>query len=118
MIELSVTVTRALELLSAQGMSDKSLHAYTHTGFGCIVRNFQAKGLSSVTPTMLDEFLLEQFELFVQEKFSPWKWRYMIISTTLTQTLLCTIQHNSVAVPCVLFVLAGIVWAEEQEGCD
>ena len=39
MIELSVTVTRALELLSAQGMSDKSLHAYTHTGFGCIVRN-------------------------------------------------------------------------------
>ena len=37
MIELSVTVTRALELLSAQGMSDKSLHAYTHTGFGCIV---------------------------------------------------------------------------------
>ena len=43
MIELSVTVTRALELLSAQGMSDKSLHAYTHTGFGCIVRNFQAR---------------------------------------------------------------------------
>ena len=25
---------------------------------------------------------------------------------------------NSVAVPCVFFVLAGIVWAEEQEGCD
>lgn len=75
MIELSATATRALELLSAQGMSDKSLHAYTHTGFGCIVRNFQAKGLSIVAPTMLDEFLLEQFELFEQGKFSPWKWR-------------------------------------------
>lgn len=75
MIELSATVTRALERLSAQGMSDKSLHAYTHTGFGCIVRNFQAKGLSSVTLTMLDAFLLEQFELFGQGKISLWKWR-------------------------------------------
>lgn len=74
MIELSATVTRALELLSAKGMSDKGLHAYTHTGFGCIVRTFQVKGLSRVTPTMLDEFLLEQFELFSQGKFSPWKW--------------------------------------------
>lgn len=74
MIELSATVTRALELLSAQGMSGKGLHAYTHTGFGCIVRNFQAKGLSIIAPTMLDEFLLEQFELFSQGKFSPWKW--------------------------------------------
>ena len=75
MIELSATVTRALELLSAQGMSEKSLHAYVHTGFGCIVRNFQVKGVSSATPTMLDEFLLEQFELFGQGKFSQWKWR-------------------------------------------
>ena len=72
MIELSATVTRALELLSAQGMSEKSLHAYVHTGFGCIVRNFQVKGVSSATPTMLDEFLLEQFELFGQGKFSQW----------------------------------------------
>lgn len=74
MIELSATVTRALELLSVKGMSDKGLHAYTHTGFGCIVRTFQVKGLSRVTSTILDEFLLEQFELFSQGKFSPWKW--------------------------------------------
>lgn len=74
MIELSATVARALELLSAQGMSAKSLHAYTHTGFGNIVRNFQAKGLPVVTPTMLDEFLTEQYELYGQGKFSAWKW--------------------------------------------
>ena len=99
MIELSVTVTRALELLSAQGMSDKSLHAYTHTGFGCIVRNFQAKGLSSVTPTMLDEFLLEQFELFVQEKFSPWKWRLVRRSCELLKY--CAVE-DSVDMPPLL----------------
>lgn len=75
MIELSATAARALEILSAQGMSGKSLHAYTHTGFGCIIRNFQVKGLSIVTPTMLDEFLLEQFELFRKGRFSTWKWR-------------------------------------------
>ena len=99
MIELSVTVTRALELLSAQGMSDKSLHAYTHTGFGCIVRNFQAKGLSSVTPTMLDEFLLEQFELFVQGKFSPWKWRLVRRSCELLKY--CAVE-DSVDMPPLL----------------
>lgn len=75
MIDLSATVTRALELLAAQGMSDKSLHAYTHTGFGCIVRNFQAKGLFSVTPNMLDDFLCEQSDRWKQGNFSTWKWR-------------------------------------------
>lgn len=99
MIELSATVTRALELLAAQGMSDKSLHAYTHTGFGCIVRNFQVKGLSSVTPTMLDEFLLEQFELFGQGKFSPWKWRLVRRSCELLKY--CATE-NSVDMPPLL----------------
>lgn len=99
MIELSATVTRALELLSAQGMSDKSLHAYTHTGFGCIVRNFQARGLSSVTPTMLDEFLLEQFELFGQGKFSLWKWRLVRRSCELLKY--CAVE-DSVDMPPLL----------------
>lgn len=99
MIELSTTVTRALELLSAQGMSDKGLHAYTHTGFGCIVRTFQAKGLSHVTPTMLDEFLLEQFELFGQGKFSPWKWRLVRRSCELLKY--CAVE-DSVDMPPLL----------------
>lgn len=99
MIELSATVTRALDLLSAQGISDKSLHAYTHTGFGCIVRTFQAKGLSHVTPTMLDEFLLEQFELFGQGKFSPWKWRLVRRSCELLKY--CAVE-DSVDMPPLL----------------
>lgn len=99
MIELSATAARALELLSAQGMSDKSLHAYTHTGFGCIVRNFQVKGLSIVAPTMLDEFLLEQFELFRQGKFSPWKWRLIRRSCELLKY--CAVE-DSVDMPPLL----------------
>lgn len=99
MIELSATVTRALELLSAQGMSDKGLHAYTHTGFGCVVRTFQVKGLSHVTPTMLDEFLLEQFELFEQGKFSPWKWRLLRRSCELLKY--CAVE-DSVDMPPLL----------------
>ena len=99
MIELSSTVARALELLSAQGMSDKSLHAYTHTGFGCIVRTFQGKGLFYVTPTMLDKFLLEQFELFEQGKFSLWKWRLIRRSCELVKY--CAVE-DSVDIPPLL----------------
>lgn len=99
MIELSATVTRTLELLSAHGMSDKGLHAYTHTGFGCIVRTFHAKGLPRVTPTMLDEFLIEQFELFGQGKFSPWKWRLVRRSCELLKY--CAVE-DSVDMPPLL----------------
>lgn len=76
-INLAATTARALELLSNQGMSNKNLHAYTHTGFGCITRHFQAQGIFYVTPEMLDMFLLEQRELFEQEAFSAWKWRLL-----------------------------------------
>lgn len=73
-INLSATVARALELLTLNGMSDKSLHAYTHTSFGCIIRHFQSQGVACVTREMLDAFLLEQCDLFEQGNFSPWKW--------------------------------------------
>mgnify|MGYP007107734376 CR=1 FL=1 len=76
-IDLISTATRALELLSNQGMSEKSLHAYTHTGFGCVTRHFQAEGISCVSHEMLDRFLLEQRELFEQGAFSGWKWRLL-----------------------------------------
>lgn len=42
-IDLVATATQILELLSDQGISGKSLHAYTHTGIGCVIRHFQAK---------------------------------------------------------------------------
>lgn len=74
LIELQTTVERTLDLLAESGIRTKSLYAYTHTGFGCIVHTLQVKGLSIVAPTMLDEFLLEQFELSRQGKFSLWKW--------------------------------------------
>ena len=99
MIDLPATTTRALELLSAQGMSDKALYAYTHTGFGCIVRNFQEKGLSSATPPMIDEFLFEQFELFGQGKFSLWKWRLVRRSCALLKY--CAVE-DSVDMPPLL----------------
>ena len=99
MIELSVTVTHALELLSAQGMSEKSLYEYIHTGFGCIVRNFQEKRMPSVTPTMLDELLIEQFELFSQGKFSPWKWNLVRRSCELLKY--CAVE-DSVDMPPLL----------------
>lgn len=76
-IDLISTATRALELLSNQGMSEKSLHAYTHTGFGCVTRHFQAEGITCVSHEMLDRFLLEQRELFEQGAFSDWKWRLL-----------------------------------------
>lgn len=74
MIKLAKTTSRALELLSKQGISSKSLHAYTHTGFGCIIRHFREKGISYVTSAMLDAYLLEQRKLFEQGMFSAWKW--------------------------------------------
>ena len=76
-INLVATTTQALKLLSSQGMSEKSLHAYTHTGFGCVTRHFRAKGITCVSPEMLDTFLLEQRELFEQGAFSDWKWRLL-----------------------------------------
>lgn len=76
-IDLISTATRALELLSNQGMSEKSLHAYTHTGFGCVTRHFQAEGITCVSHEMLDRFLLEQRELFEQGAFLGWKWRLL-----------------------------------------
>lgn len=77
LIELQTTVERALDLLAESGISAKSLYAYTHSGFGCIVRCFQEKGVSSVTSAMLNAFLLEQYELFEQGAFSVWKWRLL-----------------------------------------
>ena len=74
MIDLSTTAARALELMEAQGMSAKNLHAYAHTGFGCVIRHFQEQKISCVSPEMLDIFLLEQCELFGQGMFSSWKW--------------------------------------------
>lgn len=74
LIELHTTVERALDLLAGSGISAKSLYAYTHSGFGCIVRHFQAKGVSGVTPAMLTAFLIEQRDLFELGEFSSWKW--------------------------------------------
>lgn len=76
-IDLVATATQILELLSDQGISDKSLHAYTHTGIGCVIRHFQAKGILCAAPEMLDAFLLEQREFFDQGAFSVWKWRLL-----------------------------------------
>lgn len=76
-INLAATAARALELLTGQGISGKSLHAYTHTGIGCVIHYFQAKGILCVAPEMLDVFLLEQRELFEQGAFSEWKWRLL-----------------------------------------
>lgn len=76
-IDLAATTAQALKLLSNQGMSEKSLHAYTHTGFGCVIRHFRTMGIICVSPEMLDAFLLEQRELFEQGAFSVWKWRLL-----------------------------------------
>ena len=76
-IDLIATAARALELLPDQGISGKSLHAYTHTGIGYVIRHFQAKGILCATPEMLDAFLLKQRELFEQGAFSIWKWRLL-----------------------------------------
>lgn len=76
-IDLAAATAHILKLLSNQGMSEKSLHAYTHTGFGCVTRHFRAKGIICVSLEMLDKFLLEQRELFEQGAFSVWKWRLL-----------------------------------------
>ena len=76
-IDLVATATQILELLSDQGISGKSLHAYSHTGIGCVILHFQAKGILCAAPEMLDAFLLEQREFFDQGAFSVWKWRLL-----------------------------------------
>lgn len=96
MIDLAATTTRALRLLSGQGMSEKSLYEYTHTGFGCVVRHFQTKGLICVSPEMLDLFLLEQRELFEQGKVSVWKWRLLRRGCEL---LKCCAAKGSIELP-------------------
>ena len=95
-IDLAATTTRALKLLSGQGMSEKSLYEYTHTGFGCVVRHFQAKGIICVSLETLDTFLLEQRELFEQGAFSVWKWRLLRRSCEL---LKCCAEKDSVELP-------------------
>ena len=95
-IDLATTITQALKLLSSQGMSEKSLHAYTHTDFGCVTRHFQAKGIICVGPEMLDTFLLEQHKLFEQGAFSVWKWRLLRRSCELLKY--CATK-NSVGLP-------------------
>ena len=95
-IDLATTTAQALKLLSDQGMSEKSLHAYTHTGFGCVTHHFQAKGILCVSPEMLDTFLLEQRELFEQGAFSVWKWRLLRRSCELLKH--CSLK-NSVELP-------------------
>ena len=95
-IDLAATATRALKLLSGQGMSEKSLYGYTHTGFGCVVRHFQAKGLICVSPEMLDTFLLEQRKLFEQGEFSAWKWKILRRGCEL---LKCCAAKDSVELP-------------------
>lgn len=95
-IDLAATTTQALKLLSGQGMSKKGLHAYTHTGFGGVIRHFQAKGIDCVSPEMLDAFLLEQREFFEQGDFSVWKWRLLRRSCELLKY--CATK-NSVELP-------------------
>lgn len=95
-IDLVATAAQALKLLSGQGMSEKSLHAYTHTGFGCVTRHFQAKGIICVSFEMLDTFLLEQRELFEQGAFSVWKWRLLRRSCELLKN--CA-TNNAVELP-------------------
>lgn len=95
-INLAVTSAQTLKLLSDQGMSEKSLHAYTHTGFGCVTRHFQAKGIICVSPETLDTFLIEQRELFEQGAFSVWKWRLLRRSCELLKH--CATK-NSVELP-------------------
>lgn len=68
-IDLVATATQILELLSDQGISGKSLPAYTHTGIGCVIRHFQAKGILCAAPEMLDAFLLEQREFLIKGHF-------------------------------------------------
>ena len=51
-IDLAATTAQALKLLSNQGMSEKSLHAYTHAGFGCVIRHFRTMGIICVSPEM------------------------------------------------------------------
>lgn len=68
-IDLVATAMQILELLSDQGISGKSLHAYTHTGIGCVIRHFQAKGILCAAPEMLDAFLLEQREFLIKGHF-------------------------------------------------
>ncbi len=43
-IDLKATADRALELMLQKGTSVKSLHNYTHTGFGGIIRSFEKNG--------------------------------------------------------------------------
>ena len=74
LIELNATAQRALELLTDAGMSDGSIYAYTHTGFGGILRYFHGKGMLYATAEMLDNFLLEQRTLLDKGDISQWKW--------------------------------------------
>lgn len=70
-IDLVATATRVLELLSDQGISGKSLHAYTHTGIGCVIRHFQAKGTLCAAPEMLDAFCLNSVSFLIKGHFRP-----------------------------------------------
>jgi hypothetical protein len=93
-MELNKVAAHALALLKEQGLSEKSLRYYAHTGFGNIMRYFQQEGTSHVTEDMLDDFLLVQWKLFEQQKISHWKWR--LIRRSIELLKLCVLD-NSIA---------------------
>lgn len=99
MMDLEATATRALELMAAKGISAKTLHGYTHTGLGAVVRYFREKGISCVTPEMLDAYLLEQWKAFEDGSFSEWKWRLIRRGCEL---LKCCAEKDSVDLPPLL----------------
>jgi len=77
MIDLTMATEGAIRHLAAIGLSESTITKYTNSGFSHIISHFQKKGISSVSPDMLDSFLHEQDNLFEQGQMSSQQIGYM-----------------------------------------
>ncbi len=59
-IDLEATAKRAVELMTEKGVSRESIRTYSNFGFSVIIKHFAHMGIISVTPEILDKYIVEQ----------------------------------------------------------
>ncbi|GHV28259.1 hypothetical protein FACS18948_6920 [Clostridia bacterium] len=68
-------MTLALKLLEGEGLSAKTLKEYRVTGFGTIIRHFEAIGQPKFSAGIIDEIVLQTRHLYESAQISKGTWR-------------------------------------------
>ena len=74
-IDLEATAKRAVELMTEKGVSWDSIRTYSNFGFTVIIKHFARMGIISVTPEMLDKYIVEQKDAVKNGSMSYKMWK-------------------------------------------